>query len=59
MTLVLSAKILKFNLSEQVELSFIQSKNKTGPRKLPCGILHFIVCFDDSTLLRETCCNAY
>ena len=47
MILVSSAKILKFNLSEQVEMSFILSKYKKGSRELPCGTLHFIVCFDE------------
>jgi len=47
-TLVSSAKIQKFNLAQQLEMSFIQSKKKRRSRELPCGVPHFIVCFDDS-----------
>ena len=46
---------LKFNLSEHLDMSFTQSRNKRGLREL-CGMSHFIVCFDESKLLRETYC---
>ena len=41
---VSSPKILKRNCSEQFGRFFMYNKNKRGPRVLPCGMPHSIVC---------------
>ena len=55
-TLVSSAKILKHNLSEQFGKLFMYIRNKRGPKMLPCGMPHNIVCSVDLTSPNATYC---